>query len=335
MARKLFFICILLSAILVSACESELDTGQERFKQFKELRLGLAMQPSSALLIIAEKKGYFLQHGLKIHIKQFSSGKRALNVGLLKSKVDVISLAESPFVLASFKNKSLRTFAGIYTAENTNSIVARRDLGIQFPVDLNGKRIATQKASTVHYFMHQFFIENGIDISGLDVSFYKAEELVDKLVKGEIDAFSMREPYVSQARKLLQDKAVVFQESGVYIQKGLLVADENYIYRNRETIRRLLKALYQAEQYIRHHRFEAVKIIAAYIGVENQVFANEFGQSEAKLSLDQLYINIAEDIARWAIMKGYAENEMPNYLQRVVSEPLREVVPDAVTLIDS
>jgi len=320
---------------MLSACESSEFSQPEKNANKAILRLGMAMQPTSALLIIAEKKGFFQQQGLELEVVQFPSGKRALYGGLLNDEVDVISLNESPFVMAAFKYDELRTLSSIFIDDNTNSIVSRRDAGVQFPADLKDKKIATQKASAVHYFMHQFLIENGIEFDQIDIEFYKAEELVSKLVKGKIDAFSMREPYTSEAKLLLKEKAIVFEEEGIYTQLGLLVAKEDYIIKNRQLVLKMLRALKQAEKYFVANKQQSLKIIAVYLGTEYKTFSESFGQTEVKLSLDQLYISVSEDIARWAIFKGYADAEnMPNFLEKVVSSPLREIAPEAVTLID-
>jgi len=319
----------------LSACDLTADSTTMSESEIMKIRVGLAMQPTSALLIIADEKNYFKEQGLDVHIKKYPSGKRALYQGLLKGDVDVVTLNESPFVMAAFEHESLRAISGIFVDDNTNSIVARRDHGIQLPADLNGKKIATQKASAVHYFMHQFLVENDIEFEHLNISFYKAEKLVEKLIRGEIDAFSMREPYVSQARKSLGDKAIVFEERGIYTQIGLLVGTSNYINKNSIIIKKFLKALNQAEKYIKNERDMAARIISRYIGAGYEGFSASFNQAEVKLKLDQLYITISEDIARWAMMKNLVASDMgvPNYLEKVSIAPLREVSPEAVSLI--
>lgn len=300
-----------------------------------KINVGLAMQPISSLLIIADTNNYFKEQGLDVHIKKYPSGKRALYQGLLKGNVDVVALNQTPFVMAAFEHDSLRAISSIFIDDNTYSIVARRDHGIKLPADLNGKKIATQKASAVHYFMHQFIVENDIDFGQIDISFYKAEQLVEKLIKGEIDAFSMREPYVSQARESLKDKAIVFEESGIYTQIGLLVGNEEYLSKNSIVIKKFLKALSQSEKYIKNNRNASARMIASYIGADYDGFSASFNQAEVRLKFSQLYINVSEDIARWAIMKNLVpkNHKIPNYLEKVSIAPLREVSPEAVSLI--
>ena len=333
--RYFFMYLIIIFGMLLSACDLAIDSNAMSESHVMKIRVGLAMQPTSALLIIADEKNYFKEQGLDVYIKKYPSGKRALYQGLLKGDVDMVTLNESPFVMAAFKHDSLRAISGIFIDDNTNSIVARRDHGIHLPADLSGKKIATQKASAVHYFMHQFLVENDIDLEQIDIFFYKSEQLVEKLISGEIDAFSMREPYVSRARESLKDKVIVFEERGIYTQIGLLVSTEEYINKNSIITKRFLKALSQAEQFIKNDRSTATRMIASYLGADYEGFAVSFNQAEVKLKFDQLYIAISEDIARWAKKKNLVPNDqdIPNYLEKVSIASLREVSPDAVSLI--
>ena len=329
------YLIIVISVMLLCGCELTSDTDKKVKNQPMKIRVGLAMQPTSALLIIAADKGYFKEQGLDVQIKKYPSGKRALYDGLLTGEVDVVTLNETPFALAAFEHAELRAISGIYVDDNTNSIVARRDFSIQLPADLNGKKIATQQASAVHYFMHQFLVENDIDFDQIDISFYKAEQLVDKLIKGEIDAFSMREPYVSQAREVLKEKVVVFEERGIYTQVGFLVGNESYLNKNSIIVKKFLKALLKAEGYVRDNRNESARLISGYIGSAYDGFSVSFSQAEVRLRFDQLYINISEDIARWAVKKELVKGktEIPNFLNNISAGFLKDVSPDSVSII--
>ncbi|MES9908569.1 MAG: hypothetical protein ABW150_08700 [Candidatus Thiodiazotropha sp.] len=53
-------------------------------------------------------------------------------------------------------------------------------------------------------------MEHEIYEKDLELSYFKAEQLPDKLASGAIDAFSMREPYISLAREKLPGKYIVF-----------------------------------------------------------------------------------------------------------------------------
>jgi hypothetical protein len=126
------------------------------------LRIGLSLQPSNALVMVALDQGYFADEGLKVSVKNYPSGTRALSDGMFSGKVDLVTASDVPVVLNSFERQDFSIIATIFKVENLNRIAARADRGVATPVDLKGKRIATQRGSAVHFFLHLFLLENGI-----------------------------------------------------------------------------------------------------------------------------------------------------------------------------
>lgn len=95
--------------------------------------------------------------------------------------------------------------------------MARRDRGIEEAADLRGKHIATQRGSAVHFFLHLCLVSHGLTEEDVTLSFMKGEELPAALAEGRIDAFSMREPYVSEASSLLGERVVIFGHKSIYL----------------------------------------------------------------------------------------------------------------------
>ncbi|MDA0323439.1 MAG: ABC transporter substrate-binding protein [Verrucomicrobia bacterium] len=154
-------------------------------------RLGLALQPTSALAMIAADNGYFREQNLDLEIKPYISGRRAM-AALLCGDVDAVTTAEVPIVFSSFESSEFRIVASIASAAGQHSIVARRDAGIAQAGDLKGKRIGTQRASAVHFFLHLFLLQHQIDADEVTIEFMKGELLPEALATGRIDAFSTR-----------------------------------------------------------------------------------------------------------------------------------------------
>jgi ABC-type nitrate/sulfonate/bicarbonate transport system substrate-binding protein len=138
------------------------------------MALGIATQPSAALLQIAVERGLLEAEGVDATVTRYPSGKRALLDGLFAGKAQVISAADAPIVANAFKRDDFAVIGTIFFADNVNSIIARRDAGITEPGDLNGKRLATQRASAVHYFLHLFLLKHQISHEGLDKQFMQA-----------------------------------------------------------------------------------------------------------------------------------------------------------------
>lgn len=300
-------------------------------KKPQVIRLGISRQPSSALIYVALANGYFGEEGLIVEQKSYPSGKRALVEGLLTGDVDYVTASKVPFVWKSFSHSELKALASIYYAGNLNRIVARRDRGVSSIKDLKGRKVGTQRASAVHYFLYAALQDNNLQQDSVQLSFHKSEELVDKLVQGEIDAFSMREPYVSQAIKKLGGNALVLSAPDLFIQDELLITRS----RNKPEIsERLLRALTKAELFAKQHKEKTIAIVAAALGTETEPLEKSWTNFHLEVSLDQGLLPLMENQARWLMSSILKEQkELPALLDFVDSRALTAVKPEAVTLV--
>ncbi|MAE64754.1 MAG: hypothetical protein CMJ18_10850 [Phycisphaeraceae bacterium] len=324
-----FFVATLTALVLAAGCGSEAAVPSPQ----SEIRFGLALQPSSALAIIAIEQDFFRDEGIVPEVETYVSGKRALG-GLLDGNADVVTCAQAPLVFALFERHDLQVICSVGSATDVDRVVARRDAGIEQPADLRGKRIATQRASAVHFFLHLFLARNGIPERDVRLSYFDAERLADALVAGEIDAFSMREPYVSQARSMLADNVVVFSEPGLFTRSDLVVVRGELVRERPEIVVRMIRALLRAERFARAQSDEALKMVSGSLGVSESSMDLSWSRLRRHVGLEQSLLTSMEDQARWAIDSGLVvAHDVPNYLDMFYLEGLNRVRPDAMTII--
>ncbi|MES9829428.1 MAG: ABC transporter substrate-binding protein [Candidatus Thiodiazotropha sp.] len=318
--------------LLLAACDGKPEQAGEREKQ--SLRLALAMQPGSALVMVAESQGFFKQNGLMLDVSEYPSGKRALHDSFFADRSDIVISSDVPVALASFTENPFIVLGSIFSANNINRLIARTDAGIGRPADLKGKKLATQKASAVHFFLHLFLVEHGIYEKDVELYYFKAEQLPDKIASGAIDAFSMREPYISLAREKLPEKYIVFEEPGLYQQRDMVVSSRDFVKNNPLVLRRFFESLLQAEAYVQNNPKAAIKIISKRLGVAPSSLEKNWPETSMEVSLDQSMLLVLEDISRWAIHGGLVEDRsLPDFLERMHGQVLKEISPDAVTII--
>lgn len=320
------FFLVALSCLMITGCEPTKPT--------LEVRLAVAKQPSSLLMHIALAEGYFKQENLNAIADYYPSGKLALSDGLLKNKADVATVADVPFISQIHNGKPLVALASMYEEDDVNRIVARKDSGIVELKDLQGKRLATQQSSAVHYFAHLTLLEHGItDHSPL--LFMAATDLPQALADNKIDAFSMREPFVSQARQLLGDENVrIFAQPGLYIQNELLVSSADYIAQHEEVIRRLLLGLKKASDLVKNDPQNAKRIAANALGISSKEVEAIWPGFVLRLEFNQSVLLKFERIRSWLRTSLGDECQMSGHLLDHINEHfLKEIEPNQVTII--
>ena len=263
------------------------------------IRIGLAMQPSAVLMILAREQGYFEQEGLAPAYTTYPGGKRALNDGLFADQADITSTADLPAAEVLREGKDLVIAATLQSARSINSIVARRDSGISRIADLAGKRVGTQQISAVHFFLDRTLQANGVESAQVVHAYYPAEQLVSALADGKIDALSMREPYVSQALAQLGANGVAFEAPWVYPQFEVLVARRGYAQSHAEEMKRVLRALLRAERFLVAQPREAAAILARSMTLTPAAAERVLAQTINRVSLSQALLPMLETQLRW------------------------------------
>jgi NitT/TauT family transport system substrate-binding protein len=296
------------------------------------ITIGVEQSPLLALVMIAEDQAFFSKQGTEVKIKYFASGKLALN-GMFSGEDDLATPAETPIVFSSFERMDFSIVATLGSSDNEAKIVACKDREIQKPRNLRGKRIATQKASAVHFFLHSFLTKHGLSERDIKLSFKHPDELVPALANGEIDAFSMREPYVSRAKKLLKD-IVVFGEPGLCRMTRNLVAFNTFIKDRPQAVKSALQALIKSEEFAKKYPERAQRIVSTKTGIRESDIAGLWPDLRFEVSLEQALLTSLENEARWAIRNKLADREkIPNYLNFIYLNALEGVKPKRVTII--
>lgn len=299
----------------------------------EKITLGVAQQPTSILIYVASQQKLFEKYGLDVELKPYPSGRRALDDGLFKNQVDIISSLETPIALATLFHPELRIFASTVTANNVNRICARRDANIEQPADLSGKKIATQAYSAMHYFLHLFLLEQGIVEAGVSETFMKIEELVPAIIEERVQAISVREPYISQCQQKLGDKSILFSVDGLYEQRDLLVTSATFSEQHPERIHALLNAMLDAESYAKTHPSETINIMAQELGITPDIAEAMWSQFLFRIELPQALLSSLEDEVRWGIDINAISGDMPDIIPLLLSKPLSAIAPERVTLI--
>ncbi len=301
------------------------------------VRLGLPLQSPAALFMFAIDEGFFAEHGQHIEVTKYPSGKRALKA-LTTGQVDIASGAGVPFVFASFHHSDIRIIASIgMLTQSIERIIARKDRSIHRPEDLRGKTIGTQKGSGVHFFLHVFLAKHGLSKEDVTIVFRKAEELAPALINGDLDAFSMREPYVGAAIKELGDNATVFEASDIYFRSELLITTEAFLKKRPQTAQRIINAFIAAEKAATEDQGRLARVVVRRLGAslaDTERIQKEIQKLALKVSLSQYLLLSLENEAKWAVNSGLvAAKAIPNYLRFISPEALDAAAPHAITII--
>jgi sulfonate transport system substrate-binding protein len=320
-------------ALSICACLFTCSRSNQPADPLEKVTIACGPTPYNTLMDIALAEGYIRREGLDMTPHFYSTGKAALDE-VLEGKADFATVGEIPFMFAIMKGNKVSLIATIQSSNKANAIVARRDKGIHSPHDLNGKRVAVPLGTIGEYFLDAFLAMNGMvrnDVKTVDM---KPEKMLSALEKGEIDAVSTFTPFLNQAEEELGSNSVTFREEDIYTQTFNLVATQEQIRRNPARVKKILRALVEAEEFAAQNPSKAQKIVADFRQTDKAVLAAVWDSHTFEVSLDQSLVLALEDESYWAIRNRLTSAiKVPNYLHFIYLEGLQAVKPKAVRIV--
>jgi NitT/TauT family transport system substrate-binding protein len=294
-------------------------------------KLTIAVSPTlmSAPIYVALDRGYFRQEGLDVSLESFASGKECLKI-VLDGKADLATVSDTPIVLTVMAGQTCAVIATIAQSEKNSALVARKDRGISQPADLRGKTIGVTPATSADFFLDNFFVFHGIPKKAATIVPLKPEEMQPALTSGRVDAVATWEPTVTRIQRELGANTQTYYATGIYRNTWNMVASADWVRKRPETVKKLLRALIKAEQYVVEKPAEVQQIVASHLRVEKEMVASGWNDYYFKVMLDQaLFVNL-ESQARWAIQnKLVPATTVPNFTGTLYVDGLKAVRPDA------
>jgi sulfonate transport system substrate-binding protein len=295
--------------------------------------IACAATPDSALVQVAHAQGYFLHEGLETTPQMYPYGKVALQA-LLDGKADFATVAETPVMFSIMKGEKIAIVATILTSGRNNAVIARKDKGIQTAYDLKLRKIGAAFGTISEFFMDSFLLAQGISRKDLTVINLKPEEMGDALAKGEVDAVSAFTPFITQIRKGLGGRVIFFQNEDIYTQTFNIVAMQEYVQGHPGIVRKMLRSLVTAEEFVKQHPEEAQQITAGQSRLDRDVVRELWAPETFIVTLDQSLLLALEDESRWAMKNGLVTGTtVPNYLNFIYFDGLEAVKPKAVRIL--
>jgi ABC-type nitrate/sulfonate/bicarbonate transport system substrate-binding protein len=328
-------IAVVLAVVVIAVFLLTQNPPQEAPRTAAQARIRVvlaeAMQPVCAPVYVAAEKGFFKEQGLDVQLVPFSKGKLCLDA-VVGGKADVATVAETPLMHLGFTKVPVAILSTIHFATRNTKCVVRRDKGIEKPADLKGHKVGVPIGGNAEYLMDKFLQKYGLTRNDVTVVNLNPPEMVGAIDRGDIDASFSWEPHIHRTLTQLGDKAQVFEAEDLYRETFDIAAMKDWADKNSETCKRLLRALVQANAYIRSNKDESVAIVARRIQMEPKELAAIWSYYHFTVALDQSLLESLKEQAKWALGIGTQKGAVPDYRYMFYPAPLKAINPSAVTV---
>jgi NitT/TauT family transport system substrate-binding protein len=328
---KFNYIKAVLSAILVIAAATAfilILKPSEKPNQYHS-RIAVPGFQSSALVILAQEKGFFKEQGVDVSLEYKATGRDCLALAV-SGQADLAVVFETPIIRSILEGNEISVLTELHRSENNTAVVARKDRGIENIDDLTGKTVATVAKTNAEFHLDLYLRSHMIDPAKVRIKQMKIDEAVKAVASGEVDGAALWEPYVSQAIHDNPEKFTLLKSS-FYSEFSMLAGLRSSLEKKEKESKAILRALIQAKEYFENHNAEARAVVDAKLSEKNFfVSKTAWDQTDIHIGLSSTLLTMFDVEGKW--YRSMGDLSEPGHLKNIFfAEYLKELAPEMVT----
>lgn len=315
--------------VALAICAAVVSSAAPSRAELMKARLAMNLSPISGVTIVAKQKGMFEKHGLDIAVSNFTSGKQCLNT-VIGGGAEIATTAEAPTTAAAMSNQPIAFLARMEYSDLKTLTAASS--GIATKEGLKGKKVAFTAGTGSEVYTMALLKAAGLTEKDVTLVNLRPQDMLPALSAGSIDAYNTWEPHISNGLKALGDKAAEIDTRGIYAETFNIVVMKSYLEKNPELIDKFLRALIDAEAWMKANPEDAITVVAETVGMKRETLAAIWKDYIYEVVLDDKQMNILRAHAAWRLKSGnHPPNAtMPDFTKVVVSGPLKKIDPSRV-----
>ncbi len=258
MKRVVILLAVLLSICVTTGCSD--SSGKAEAKETRTIRISLCVWPGFAHAFIAERKGFFEKNEVDVELvlvkEQIDSAQSYKN-----GEVDGIFTLVPDVIIANSENIPTKIVYISDYSDTGDVIIGRAEYDSL--ADLKNKTVSFEGLNTFsHMFVLKAAEKDGLKEGDVKFADVKAQQVLDALEAGRIDAGHTWEP--TKSRALKKGYKILAKAGDVPgIITDVLAFNSEIIKERPEQIQAIVKSLLEAHDFVRSNRVEAIEIMAA------------------------------------------------------------------------
>ena len=207
---------------------------------------------------------------------EFPAGP-ALLEGLNVGSIDFGTVGEAPPIFAQAAGANLVYVGNEPPSPASEALVVPRNSAVRSVAELNGKKVALNKGSNVHYLLVKALEQAGVDYRAIQAVFLPPAEARAAFERGAVDAWAIWDPFLAAAEKQLGARVLV-DGTGLVANHQFYLAARPFAEQYPDVVRSLLDDIGKVDDWGRGHAQDVAAILAAQTGLPPDVVALAAGR---------------------------------------------------------
>ena len=228
--------------------------------------LGQASWIGYAPLYLADKKGFFDDHGADVDV-QFFESKTDSKSALAAGRIQGMSTTVDTHVMSAASGMDISIVLALDTSDGGDGLSALKD--IPDIKSLKGHTVALDTSGGASYFWFQYLLQQeGMTLDDVQAVNMSSGDAGAAFVAGEVDAAVTWEPWLSKAKETDNGSGLIDSSETPGIIVDALAMDKDFAAQYPGTVKAIVEGWYDALAYMESDPDDAYKIMMEYTGDE-------------------------------------------------------------------
>jgi NitT/TauT family transport system substrate-binding protein len=226
----------------------------------ESLKVGYSAWPGWFPLAVADEKGIFAKHGLKVDLTYFVDYTTSLDA-LVAGKVDINAQTLNDTIFAVSSGSDQRVVVVGDNSTGNDAVIC--DKSITSVEGMKGKTVAAEAGVVDHFLLLQGLAAKGMSEKDIDFKGVKTDAAAGSFSGGQFDCVAVFAPFTVEALKRPGSHVVFSSAEFPGVIPDHYVATADAVKDKASAVQKFVDAWYETLDWIKANPDEATKIMAA------------------------------------------------------------------------
>ena len=252
-----------------SSAPSE-EKKEEASKETPKFSIALSTWVGFAPLYIAKEKGFFEKNGIDVDLIKMENIVDRRSAMAANRIQGFVTTVDTHVVTAASGLPVVQVLA-LDDSNGGDGIVAKKE--ITSLKDLVGKNVAVQTDGGASFFWFLYLLnKEGIDVKEINLQSMSAGDAGAAFVANKVDAAVTWEPWLSKAKQTDFGRVLIKSDATPGVITDTLGMRKDFVEQHPEAVKALVKSWFDAVDYLKTNREDAISIMAKAMGQTNEEF---------------------------------------------------------------
>lgn len=268
--------------------------------------------PQFAPIVVGIKKGFCKDLGLNVEMKMFTSGGVAAQ-SFLAGQGDWVNTGDWPAVRSWLNTQGNDDpVVGLHpSAHYTDLSVVVSKASIKSAADFKGKTMGVWLGTTSEFFAAKYLDANGVMLDSVEYKNIKPAEMVIALDKGDIDGFTIWQPFGWRSEEISGNKVHILSTGAGFFTEYMVTSTRRSLIDNDpDAVAAMIKCTMQGAKYSAANVADASKIVGKHFKIPDDKVGRMISVMNMDVDYDAKFRKAMDELNAFMISKGKSEAEV-------------------------